>query len=56
MEAGLEEYRRIEVRRPQYPQVLEWIDREFRVRWVNICAAPTANISCLLTDDNDDDE
>ena len=53
---ALDTLRRIEIRRPQYPQILEWIDREFHVRWVNICAAPGANISWLLEDDDDEEE
>ena len=46
----LDGFRTIEVRRPQYPLILEWIDREFRVRWKNLDAASGANISCLLED------
>lgn len=53
---ALETLRRIEIRRPQYPQILEWIDREFHVRWVNTCAMPGANISWLLEDDSDEEE
>lgn len=48
-------FRRIEIRRPQYPWILEWIDREFRVRWINTCAMPGANISCLLEDGEEDE-
>lgn len=48
--------KRIEIRRPQYPWILEWIDREFHVRWVNVCAAPGANISWLLEDDDYEEE
>lgn len=54
--AALDTFRRIEIRRPQFPQILEWIDREFHVRWVNLCAAPEANISWLLEDDDDEEE
>lgn len=53
MTAGLEEYRRIEIRRPQYPQVLKWVDPEFQVIWINVDAAANANIICLLTDDEE---
>lgn len=54
--AALDTLRRIEVRRPQFPQILEWIDREFHVRWVNLCAMPGANISWLLEDEDDEEE
>ena len=43
-------FRTIGVYRPRHPLILEWIDREFRVRWKNLDAAPEANISCLLED------
>lgn len=53
MTGGLEEYRRIEIRRPQYPLVLKWVDPEFHVIWINVDAAANANIICLLTDDEE---
>lgn len=53
---ALDAFRKIEIRRPQYPWILEWIDREFHVRWINTCAMPGANISCLLEDNADEDE
>lgn len=53
MATGLEEYRRIEIHRPQYPLVLRWVDPEFHVIWINADAADNANIICLLTDDEE---
>ena len=41
-------FREIKIHRPQYPLILEWIDREFGVIWKNLDAAADANISCLL--------
>ena len=55
MTAGLETYRCIEIRRPQYPLVLKWVDPEFHVIWINADAAENANIICLLTDDEEDE-
>ena len=49
----LDTFRRIEIRRPQYPWILEWIDREFHVIWKNIDAADDAKISILLEDDDE---
>ena len=43
-------FREIKIHRPQYPLILEWIDREFGVIWKNLDAAADANISCLLED------
>ena len=50
---GLDTFRRIEIHRPQYPGILEWIDREFQVIWKNLDAAEGANISCLLMDEDE---
>ena len=52
----LDTFKRVEIRRPQYPWILEWIDREFKVIYKNMCAMPGANISCLLEDDDDEEE
>lgn len=52
----LDTFRRIEIRRPQYPWILEWIDREFQVIYTNLCAMPGANVSCLLEKDDDEEE
>lgn len=49
-------FRRIEIRRPQYPWILKWIDREFQVIYINLCADPDAKIIQLLTDDEDGEE
>lgn len=54
--ARLNEFRRIEIRRPQYPWILEWVDPEFEVIYINICAMPGANVSCILERDDDEDE
>lgn len=51
---ALASYRCVEVRRPQYPCIVEWIDREFQVIYKNLCASPEANISCLLEDDEEE--
>ena len=56
MEIGLDEYRRIEIRRPQYPLVLKWVDPEFRVIYINKDADPAANIICLLANDEEGEE
>lgn len=53
---SLNTFRRIEIRRPQYPQIREWIDREFRVIWKNMDAAEDAKISILLEDDDEGEE
>lgn len=55
MDVGLDEYRRIEIRRPQYPLVLKWVDPEFHVIWINVDATKSANIICLLTDDEEEE-
>ena len=54
-DASLREYRRIEIRRPQYPQVIEWVDTEFKVIFTNGAAAPDAKIICLVTDCDEDE-
>lgn len=56
MDVGLDEYRRIEIRRPQHPLVLKWVDPEFHVIWINADAAENANIICLLTDDEEEQD
>ena len=56
MEVGLDEYRRIEIHRPQYPLVLKWVDPEFKVIYINMDAAEDANIICLVTDDEEEGE
>lgn len=53
---ALDTFRRIEIHRPQYPGILEWIDREFQVIWKNLDAAAGANISCLLEDEDEGEE
>ena len=40
----LDKYRVIEIHRPQLPQILKWIDREFQVIYINLDAAPDAKI------------
>lgn len=52
----LDAYRRIGIRRPNLPNILEWIDREFQVIYINLCADPDAKIIQLLTDDEDGEE
>ena len=52
----LDTFRKIEIHRPQYPQILEWIDREFQVIWKNMDAAEGAKISILLEDDDEGEE
>lgn len=56
MHGGLEGYRRIEIRRPQYPLVLRWVDPEFKVIYINRDAAHNANIICILADDEEDEQ
>ena len=53
MEVGLDEYRRIEIHRPQYPLILKWVDPEFKVIYINMDVAEDANIICLVTDDEE---
>ena len=43
----LDKYKVITVRRPQLPQILKFIDREFKVIYVNKDAAPDARIVWL---------
>ena len=52
----LDGFRRISIRRPQFPLILEWIDREFQVIWKNLDATKDANIICLMKDGPEDDE
>ena len=49
---GMEEYRRIEIRRPQYPWILKWVDPEFRVIYINKDAHPDAKIIRLIADED----
>ena len=51
---GMEEYRQIEIRRPQYPWILKWVDPEFKVIYINKDAHPDAKIIHLMADDEDD--
>ena len=48
-------WRTIPIFRPQYPQVLKWIDPEFEVVYINLDASPDANVVWMLEDDADDD-
>lgn len=43
----LDTFRRIEVYRPKTPQIDRWIDREFKVIYINTAAAPGAKITYL---------
>ena len=52
----LSRFREIPIRRPQYPEVLKWIDREFEVIYVNLDADPDANIIILMEDDDEEEE
>lgn len=52
---ALADFRRIEIHRPQYPQVLKWVDPEFHVMWINRDAAENANIICLMTGDDEEE-
>jgi len=40
----LDNYKVVEIHRPQLPHILKWIDREFEVVYVNLDAAPGAKI------------
>lgn len=52
----LDEFKRVEIHRPQYPLILKWIDLEFHVIYINLDAAENANIICLMKDGPEDDE
>ena len=43
----LDTYRKIEISRPNTPQIDRWIDREFKVIYINTAAAPGAKITWL---------
>ena len=43
----LDTYRVEEIHRPHLPHILKWIDREFKVIYVNLDAAPDAKIVSL---------
>ena len=43
----LETYRIIEIRRPQQPHILKFIDREFQVMYINKDGAPNAKVVWL---------
>lgn len=43
----LDTFRKIEVYRPKTPQIDRWIDREFKVIYINTAAAPGAKITYL---------
>lgn len=43
----LDNYRKIPIHRPQLPQILKYIDREFKVIYINLDAAPDAKIVYL---------
>ena len=49
-------FKTIEIHRPQYPQVLRWVDAEFRVIYINMDAAPDASLICLLADDEGEED
>lgn len=42
--SNLSRYRIINIHRPQLPQILKFIDREFEVIYINLDAAPDAKI------------
>ena len=43
----LDAYKVVNVHRPQLPQILKFIDREFQVIYINLDAAPGAKIVAL---------
>ena len=43
----LDTYKKIKVSRPNTPQIDRWIDREFKVIYINTAAAPGAKITHL---------
>ena len=51
----LSAYREIPIRRPQYPQILKWIDMEFKVVYLNLESDADANIIALLDDDDEEE-
>ena len=46
-EKNLDRYRIIKIHRPQLPQILKFIDREFEIIYINLDAAPDAKIVWL---------
>jgi hypothetical protein len=43
----LDAYKIMEIHRPQLPHILKWVDREFRVIYINLDAAPGAKVVAL---------
>ena len=40
----LSEYKTVEIHRPNLPNILKFVDREFKVIYINLDAAPNAKI------------
>ena len=40
----LSEYKTVEIHRPHLPNILKFVDREFKVIYINLDAAPNAKI------------
>lgn len=40
----LDSFRNILIRRPRYPHIIKWVDAEFEVIYINVDAAPDANV------------